>query len=64
MCRRAGLNADQARVQAAEPRKQLVPSDFPAKHGATLRIDPVDLKDVLGDVEADCGNLHGAAPSC
>ncbi len=40
---RARLNADQARVQAAEKRKQLVLPDLPAKHGATLRINPVDL---------------------
>lgn len=58
MCRRATRNADQAGVQTAEQRKQLAPPDLPAKHCATLPIDPVDLKDVLGDVEADCGNLH------
>src|SRR5271156_2110256 len=60
MRRGAGLNADQAWRQLLEERQnvatlQLAPDDYIAS-----RIDAVNLKNRLGDVETDCRDrLHG-----
>jgi hypothetical protein len=58
MGRSAGLDADQAGGQASQNLQQLVSPNFAAKHGMSFRVDPVKLKDALGDIQAEGGNLH------
>jgi hypothetical protein len=59
MRRRAGLDADQSGRQILEERDHIPALDLPADSDATLRVDAVNLKNRLCDVEAnnrDC--LH------
>jgi len=56
--RRTGFDADQARLKRPEQRQELIAPHLPAQDRLPLPIDPMNLENVLGDVEADRGNLH------
>jgi hypothetical protein len=62
MRRRTGLKADQTWLKPPEQRQKLIAPYLPAKDGLPLSIDPMNLENVLGDVEADRGNLHLDGP--
>jgi hypothetical protein len=65
MRRAARLDADQARRQLGKKWQHLRAPKRLANHSLTGRINAVDLKNVLGQVEADRGNLHsGWLPFC
>jgi hypothetical protein len=55
----AGLDADQADRQVREEGSNLVALQLLAQHGLPARVDPVNLKHVLGQIKADRRNLHG-----
>ena len=58
MRRAARLDPDKARRQLGKERQHLRPSQSLADNDLTARINTVNLKNVLGHVEADRGNLH------
>jgi type VI protein secretion system component VasK len=61
----ARLDADQARRQLGKEPQHLRTSKRPADNDLTRRINPVNLKNALGQIEADRGNLHGGwLPFC
>src|SRR5476649_2317196 len=61
MRRRAGLNAHQTRRQLLEERQDITTLQLAADDHLAYRIDAVNLKNRLGNVETDCRNLlHGA----
>ena len=63
MRRSAGLDADQARWQLLEERQYVAPLELTADDDIAIRIDAVNLKDRLCDVETDCRDrLHDLAP--
>ena len=62
MRRRTGFHANQARLKPFEKRQKLIAPHLPAQHGLPLLIDPMNLENVLGDVESDRGNLHLDGP--
>jgi hypothetical protein len=65
MRRAARLDADQARRQFGKKWQHLRPPKRLANHNLAGRINAVDLKNALGQVEADRGNLHsGWLPFC
>jgi len=55
--RRASLDANQARRQCPEESNDIVTAQPAAAHNRASTIDPVDLEDMLGDVQPNCGNL-------
>jgi hypothetical protein len=56
----ARLYADQTRRELIEKADNLCPTELPSQNSGPILIDAVDLKNVLGDIHADCGNfLHG-----
>src|SRR5262245_34857567 len=63
MGRGARFNADQARRQLLEERQHITALQLTAEDYIALRIDTVNLKNRLCDIEADCRNrLHNLAP--
>ena len=58
MARAAGLHADQARREFCEERDHLSPSERPPDNHFARAGDRVNLKDILGQVEADGRDLH------
>jgi hypothetical protein len=62
MRRRAGFHPDQARFETRKKREQLGPSETFANNRRPIRIDGVKLKYSLGEIDADCGNLHAGCP--
>ena len=56
------LNPDQARWQALEEGHYLGTAQAPIECNLPGIGDTVDLKDILGQIKADGGNLHGVAP--
>jgi len=64
MRRAACLDADETRWQLREKRQHLRSPQCLADHHFTSVIDRVNLKDALGQIEADRANLHrGWLPS-
>src|SRR6516162_10090385 len=59
MRRAASLNANQTRRQGLEERQYFRPLKLPPQYCLASSIDAVQLEDTLGDVQTDCGNLHG-----
>lgn len=59
VARAAGLHADQAGLEPAEERHHLTTAQRPADNHCAGAVDAVDLKNVLGQIEADGANLHG-----
>jgi hypothetical protein len=59
MARAARLDADQAGLKLAEERHHLSPPQRPADNDLARRVNRVNLKDILGQIEADSANLHG-----
>src|SRR6516162_8074461 len=59
MRRAASLNANQTRRQGLEERQYFRPLQLPPQYWLASCIDAVQLEDPLGDVQTDCGNLHG-----
>ena len=65
MRRATRFHANQARRQPGKKWQHLRPPKRLADHNLAGRINAVDLKNVLGQVEADRGNLHsGWLPFC
>ena len=63
--RAASLHSHQARGQLGKKWQHLRPPKRLANNDLTGCINAVDLKNALGQVEADCGNLHnGWLPFC
>jgi hypothetical protein len=62
MRRRAGFHPDQARFETRHEREHLGPSETFANNRRAICIDGVNLKYSLGEINADCGNLHGGRP--
>ncbi len=58
VARAAGLHADQTGLELAEERHHLAPAQRPADDNLSRLIDSVDLKNVLGQIEADGANIH------
>jgi hypothetical protein len=58
MRRGAGLHADEARWQRLKKRQHLAAPQLLPNHDLFGRVDAVDLKHVLGDIQTDRGNLH------
>jgi hypothetical protein len=56
------LDADQARLKAAEHCKQLITANLPAQNRLARVIDAVKLKNVLGDIQPYPVNLHADGP--
>ena len=56
---RARLRADQARREVGEERSDLVALELLAQHDLAVLVDAVCLEYVLGQIVADCRNLHG-----
>src|SRR4029434_3544369 len=56
MRRSTGLDPDQARRQLLEERQNVAPPQLTADNHLTLRINAMDLKHRLGDVETDSRN--------
>lgn len=54
-----GLNADEAGRQVREEGSNLVALQLLAQHCFPALVDPVNLENVLGQIEADRRNLHG-----
>src|SRR6516225_7831063 len=59
MRRAASLNADQTRRWGLEERQYFRPLQVPPQYCLASCIDAMQLEDPLGDVQTDCGNLHG-----
>ena len=51
-------------MQLLEEGQHLRPSQRLADHNLTGRVDPMNLKNVLGQIEADCANLHNGWLLC
>jgi hypothetical protein len=65
VCSGASLHADQARLQRAKIGDHLAAPQLAPDNGLAAFVDTVDLEPVLGQIEADCGNVHGGRlPSC
>jgi hypothetical protein len=63
MRRTARLNPDQTARQLGEKRHDLAPCQLPAQHRLARRINPMHLKNSLGNVQSDRRNLfHGWSP--
>jgi hypothetical protein len=58
VARAARLHADQARRKLAEEGYDLCPSQRPSDNHFARAADRVNLKDVLGQVEANSRDLH------
>jgi hypothetical protein len=52
------LHANEARRQRREKGNHLTAAKLLPDDDLLSRIDAVDLKHVLGDIQTDCGNLH------
>ena len=57
VCGRAGFHANEARSERLEEAKYLRASQPPLDDDLAGRVDAVNLKPVLGQVETDRGNL-------
>src|SRR5262249_47353511 len=58
-----GFNANEARRQLLEEWQNVAALELAANDYITCSVNPVDLKNRFGDVEADCRNsLHVLAP--
>ena len=58
----AGLDPDQARIKAFKEPQHLRASKGPIERDLTAIRDAVNLKNVLGQIQADCCNVHWVAP--
>src|SRR5260370_40266614 len=63
MRRRTGLDTNEARRQLLKERPHIPPLQLTAKHNIAIRINAVDLKNRLRDIETDSRNRsHDLAP--
>src|SRR5712672_3317563 len=64
MRRRTGLDTNEARRQLLKERQHIPPLQLTAKNNIAIRINAVDLKNRLRDIETDSRNRsHDLAPS-
>jgi hypothetical protein len=56
---RAGFYADKATRQRPEERQHLTAPKLLPNDDLLSRVDPMNLKHVLGDIQTDRCNLHG-----
>jgi len=62
VCRVAGLNPNQRRVQSGKERQHLRASELSFENGLSQIVDAVNLKDVLGQIQSDYCYLHNPPP--
>lgn len=62
VARCASFDANKAGSKTLKERQYLRPSQGTIEGDFAVVCDPMDLKDVLGQIQADGGNLHGVAP--
>ncbi len=58
MARAAGLQANQTGLEPLKKRHHLAPAQRPADNNLSPLINGVDLKNALGQINADSANLH------
>jgi hypothetical protein len=58
----ASFHADEARGQLFEERQKLRTPDRSIGQNGSIGRDAMDLKNVLGQIQSNCRNLHRAAP--
>jgi hypothetical protein len=58
----ASFHSDQAGWKLLKECEQLRSSQSLVENNIAILADAVDLKDVFGQIEADCCNLHWVAP--
>jgi hypothetical protein len=58
MARAAGLNADKTGRKLAEERYHLATTQCPSDNNSARLINAMDLKNVLGEINAHRGNSH------
>jgi hypothetical protein len=58
MRRRAGFHANQARLNRLKISQNLAAPQAAADQYLAISVDAVDLKPVLGEIKANCANLH------
>jgi hypothetical protein len=58
----AGVHPDKAGWQVDKESDNLVAFELLLGHGLAMRIDSVDLEDILREVDASVGDLHGGRP--
>jgi len=56
------LHSDKARLLFFEKLQKLGSPDRTVECNRSIRGDAMNLKDILGQVQADCGNLHWVVP--
>jgi hypothetical protein len=56
--RRTSLYANEGRLDSRKEGDYVAPAELPAHHGLSLGIDPIDVEDVLRDIETDRRYLH------
>src|SRR6516164_5387522 len=56
---RAGLHADQTRLERPEIGDDAAAPQPPANDDVSVCVDAVDLEPVFGEIQTDGGNLHG-----
>lgn len=59
---RAGFHTDETGGQLGEERNHLAATKLTRDDDLAARINAVCLKDVLGEIQPDCGNLHRDGP--
>jgi hypothetical protein len=52
------LHANQAGRQTPEEGNELTPAELTADQNLSILVNAVDLEDVLGEIETDCGDMH------
>ena len=62
VARSTRLNADQAWLKAFKECQDLCSSQSAVEYNLAIVIDTMDLKNVLGQIKADCCNLYWVAP--
>jgi hypothetical protein len=58
----AGFHANQLGLQLRKERQKLRPPQGLVEHHFFTGGQPVDLENVLGQINSNCGNSHGVAP--
>ena len=56
--RGARFHTDQARCKLLEEHDHLAATQLPRDDNLALLVDPVNLEDILGDIQTDRANLH------
>jgi hypothetical protein len=63
VARAASFHTDEARLKLREERENLAASQCAIESDSPIPCNAMSLKDVLGQIQTDCGNLHGGGSS-